>query len=191
MWPQNNKWKDRAKKKQRKGGRNFVRAKSPWQDRGARQREGKPGTRHTPAGKAWQWTVALHLRKEKSQHGLFWVGHLVLHCADYERPRLPGGGWAAGSVVPKGFKVTTVGEVARGRHLGNDQSPHSPPGLLLFPGPWLRFKGCYSVYGGCPAFGWPQVLVPQKKSSGSSLRSPSRSSAGKDISVTSAQRACT
>lgn len=145
MWPQNNKWKDRAKKKQRKGGRNFVRAKSPWQDRGARQREGKPGTRHTPAGKAWQWTVALHLRKEKSQHGLFWVGHLVLHCADYERPRLPGGGWAAGSVVPKGFKVTTVGEVARGRHLGNDQSPHSPPGLLLFPGPWLRFKGYFEA----------------------------------------------
>lgn len=32
--------------------------------------------------------------------------------------------------------------------------------------------------GGCPAWGRSQLLLPQKKSSGSSLRSPSRSSAG-------------
>ena len=33
------------------------------------------------------------------------------------------------------------------------------------------------AHGGCPALGESQLLVPQKKSSGSSLRSPSRSSA--------------
>ena len=36
------------------------------------------------------------------------------------------------------------------------------------------------AHGGCPALGQSQLLVPQKKSSGSSLRSPSRSSAEED-----------